>query len=399
MGPTAPRVATDRLVAGHSPVEWAVLARYRTSRRLVGAVAGRRLAEAAKRYVDTVHGTTGSHAEVRTRILDTVEVDPACVVHFPFPADWPDCFRRSKAFDARVRHRLRDVVVSPLSGLTWTPSGRVLGESIGSAHRLLGWGNVAHELLFPVSRERLTGPLVCAVSRNYGHWLFDCLPNVLEAVDAHPDVTVLIPALPKDRPPFIEESLRAALGDARFEAMVRHATQPHRVDELILTAMPVDPYFVHPAVLGRLQATFTPDRTLAAGHRDLYVSRRRSPKRRMDNEEAVESLLQRQGFDIVQSEDLSFTERTRVFGQARTVVGPHGAGLANIAWCPPGTTVVELLPPTNFNDYYARVSAMADLSYGFVQARPGIEPGGSIALREVEAMLDDRSRARRPIDA
>lgn len=390
--PAKNRALIDRLwarsVQGHTFAEWWALARFITNRKVSQVLGGRRLAGAAKWYVDSLYGTSGSHAAVRSRVIESTEVMPPRVVEFQFPEAWPAHFRRSYAFDARVRHRLRDVVVSPLSGLTWTPCGRVLGDSIGSAYRLLGWGNVAHELLFPEARTGLHLCAVCSISDNYGHWLFESLPNIMEALEGHADVKVLLPGAEKDRRPFVEESLRLALGDRRFENVRLYAMQPQRIDELVLTTMPRDPYFVPPWILESLRRWFGRHLSPAGNStRRVYISRRGSPKRRMDNEEAIESYLVTSGYDIVRSEDLSFLDRLRLFSECGVIVGPHGAGMANIAWCSPGTRVVEILPPTNFNDYFARLALLGSLRYQFVTAVPGVHPGGRVVRRDLDQAL------------
>ncbi len=43
-------------------------------------------------------------------------------------------------------------------------------------------------------------------------------------------------------------------------------------------------------------------------------------------------------------EGLSLAEQIRLFAGAGTVVAPHGAGLANLAYMPAGGRVVEFLP-------------------------------------------------------
>ena len=50
------------------------------------------------------------------------------------------------------------------------------------------------------------------------------------------------------------------------------------------------------------------------------------------------------GFEIYFLEDLSFAYQVRLFGEARSVIGLHGAGLANTVFCKAGTTVIELAP-------------------------------------------------------
>jgi tetratricopeptide (TPR) repeat protein len=74
----------------------------------------------------------------------------------------------------------------------------------------------------------------------------------------------------------------------------------------------------------------------------IYISRRHSSKRILRNEDKIEEILLKLGFDIYYMENYSFAEQIAIMEQAAIVVSPHGAGLTNILFCPVGTTVVEL---------------------------------------------------------
>jgi len=113
-----------------------------------------------------------------------------------------------------------------------------------------------------------------------------------------------------------------------------------------------------------LRDCFLPSAGAPAGRgtRRLYVSRRASRHRRIRNEEAVLHILERFGFEEYVAERFSFREQVRSFGEAEAVVAPHGSGLANIVFCRPGTTVVELFPGA-FSDLYYRLAAAMELSY------------------------------------
>jgi capsular polysaccharide biosynthesis protein len=76
----------------------------------------------------------------------------------------------------------------------------------------------------------------------------------------------------------------------------------------------------------------------------IYVSRLGDKHRRAVGEAALVEGLRRRGFAIVTPAEMDLAEQIRVFRGARLVVGPHGAGLANVAFCRPGTAVYELMP-------------------------------------------------------
>ncbi len=95
-------------------------------------------------------------------------------------------------------------------------------------------------------------------------------------------------------------------------------------------------------------------------HRRLYISRGKAATRRVFNEDKLLSTLSEHGFEVVQSEKMSIREQAALFSEAEIVMGAHGAGFTNTAFCQPGTRVVEL-----FSDFMApcfwAISAASDL--------------------------------------
>jgi hypothetical protein len=64
----------------------------------------------------------------------------------------------------------------------------------------------------------------------------------------------------------------------------------------------------------------------------------------MLGEAAVIRGLARRGFDILDPGRMEMAAQIAAFRAAALVVGPHGAGLANIVFCRPDAVVYELVP-------------------------------------------------------
>jgi capsular polysaccharide biosynthesis protein len=62
----------------------------------------------------------------------------------------------------------------------------------------------------------------------------------------------------------------------------------------------------------------------------IYISRAKAGKRRVLNEDALVSCLEKYGFRRVFLEELSFRQSVELFHKAEIVVGPHGAGLGTM---------------------------------------------------------------------
>lgn len=106
------------------------------------------------------------------------------------------------------------------------------------------------------------------------------------------------------------------------------------------------------------ERTSTPPRTLK-----LYLSRARSHGRRLSNEAAVESIVSSHGYRIVYLESMSVLEQFNLFRQARAVIGPHGAGLANTIFCQDGLHMLEIMPEHYMVPFYFRLARTCGFSY------------------------------------
>jgi capsular polysaccharide biosynthesis protein len=97
--------------------------------------------------------------------------------------------------------------------------------------------------------------------------------------------------------------------------------------------------------------------------RRLYISRRGSGRHAVE-EDAVERMLSDHGFELYDPSDR--LSQPNDFNHAAAVVGAHGAGLANLAFCRSGTKVLELLPTDNAYPFYYSLSIAAGLDYGYL---------------------------------
>jgi capsular polysaccharide biosynthesis protein len=62
-------------------------------------------------------------------------------------------------------------------------------------------------------------------------------------------------------------------------------------------------------------------------------------------------------------ERYSLAEQVTLFSKAEIVVSPHGAGLANILFSPPGLTVVDIFEPSRFSKSFWSMSGALKHDY------------------------------------
>lgn len=189
--------------------------------------------------------------------------------------------------------------------------------------------------------------------RNYGHWLVDLMP-IMPLIARHgitPDAIII-----GDMPAGTLGTLMATtatrfLPGSQLVAM-RDDEQLRCETLLYVTPTHIPPIFKHPLAMQLVaDAAWAMGDDVEAPARKLYVSRQRSPERRIANAEAVEEVLGVAGFETVFPEEMSFSEQVAMFSGASAVVGVKGAGLTNVVFCRPGTELL-VLSPYDFPDAF-----------------------------------------------
>lgn len=94
--------------------------------------------------------------------------------------------------------------------------------------------------------------------------------------------------------------------------------------------------------------------------RRIYISRAKAGWRKVVNERELMQTLRRHGFQRYFLEDLSSQEQIQLFQEAEVIIGPHGAGLANVVFTPPGATVIELGTVYRPFGYFHRLCSQCD---------------------------------------
>lgn len=225
------------------------------------------------------------------------------------------------------------------------------------------------------------------VYHNHSHWLTAHLPK-LRLLQMRGGLDGLV--LPRRRNAVMDASLRMLGldpgGFADFDP-----DRPLEVGELTLIG--TDRF--RPELLRPVRDALAPQ-VPAPPRRRVFISRQRSRGRRLVNEEELWPALAAAGFERVFMEDLTFGEQVDLMAGTAVLLAPHGAGLTNMMFCPPGAHVVEIADPGFPNpNFYALACAMG-LHYWLVRGA-GLGDGHPLdqdlradpdAVRAVLARLD-----------
>ena len=120
----------------------------------------------------------------------------------------------------------------------------------------------------------------------------------------------------------------------------------YRADRLLVPSNPNWALQAPPAMVHWLRDRLPPKDPPSRRTR-LYLTRGTTPQtRRYVQEEELMVGLAERGFERLDPGSLSVQEQIDVFSTAEAIVAPHGAGLTNVTFSPPGVRVLELFPST-----------------------------------------------------
>ncbi len=324
---------------------------------------------------------------IKKHIVDIVAIHEPIIVKYKFPEDYPPCFRRDKTFEKRCLYLLKDVYVSPASGMVWLPEGYILEESVGSLLRIMGWGGILHEPLLRNQTLPIEGLIVACPPTGYFHWLFEIMPNILHALSRFPESKILVST---KSPKYLIDALELLLGSEEYKRRTIFSQNPLRVPNLVMPQIEVYSGFEHPGDINKLRSKFKSRTIPNETNMLVYISRSRTSKRRLANEHLLEHKLQALGFNVVYCEDMLFIDQIGLFSNAKFVVGPHGAGLSNMIWSDLPCEIFEIFPFNLFNDCYARLAVELGFGYNYVVCEQDENGMGRIPIDIVLNKIKDK---------
>ena len=253
-------------------------------------------------------------------------------------------------------------------GTVVTPENAILSESTIDFHRKQEYHHLLSEYKIP-NPEPFEGRLAVVASPgsgNYFHWTLDSLPrlNQLRGLENEIDGYYV-----DTRSPFHREWLRML--DIPANKIIPAAPERHiHATELIVPSFAGLPGFPSADGLNFIRS-FMPEMLPGTPPRRLYISRAHARRRRILNEDKIRPLLEQYGFESVHPGSMTVAEQMQLFASAEIIISPHGAELTNLAYCQPGTPVIELLSPYYLNPCFKQLAAVGTLKYTALVGRGG----------------------------
>jgi len=190
------------------------------------------------------------------------------------------------------------------------------------------------------------------LENNYGHWLMECLGRyyLLEKSKFKPDYYVI-----SNHKPFQKQFIDL-LGIENNRIIPSSENTLIQARELIVPSLLNNWEYVDyrgyrfyqkqylPAWIGNLYKEKVLPKIKKTAPQKIYISRKLASSRKIENEDEITAYLVKRGFKVYCLETMTVQEQLELFANASIVVGPHGAGFANMIFSPRNTIIFELFP-------------------------------------------------------
>jgi capsular polysaccharide biosynthesis protein len=318
----------------------------------------------------------------------------------------PQVFLKNQTYPVydRVLYRIPNVKIRGKSGILTLPGGSVCHQTAWSYDHITGSPDYATRWRGPVvAKPGNYSTLIFYWGLGYYHWYNDVLSTLFENIELLPSDTRFI--IPSDIEPHHLTALDL-LGIGPNRWIIFDGSEVWKLENLWFQPPAVHPDDQTPGAMSWLGRTLSAAVATEATEKPLrlFISRRHARTRTVANEEELLPILDRHGFTPISTENLSLPDQIRLFRSAEAVIAPHGAGLTNLIYSPPGTSVLELFSTDTIRRCYWTLSHELGHPYRFLIGDPIIGRGHEPDIRvdptrliaHLESMLAPPRSSRRP---
>lgn len=198
-------------------------------------------------------------------------------------------------------------------------------------------------------------------SHNYFHWMYDVLPRIvmLEATGIPYSQIIMNP---NPYGSFVEQTW-TMLGISKDIILCTHPEFYLQPEKLLVPSLMMNSHYPRWGT-ATLRQLLLPHREAALTSPErIFLTRTQGYSRRIVNEDQVINCLEAEGFVAVSLENWTVAEQIQIFANAKVIAGPHGAGFTNLAFCQPGTRVIEIFHNAHIVPTYWMISNHMSLDY------------------------------------
>ncbi len=235
------------------------------------------------------------------------------------------------------------------------------------------YGNIETQQVCNAASDYLSGNtlfLGAAGANNYYHWMVDVIPKLKVLEEAGIDLKCVDHFVLRDLDWPFQEKMLEIIGIPRIKVHLLSKAPCISCENLYHVELK---NFVgmrmHHFIPEYLRGLFLRENALLKKERKLFINRPKDEKRPVENEQEILNLVTSYGYEVLNVRGLTFYEQAQLFNSAKCIITPHGAVLANLVYCNPGTKIMELFGSHVFSYFYG-LSNLCNLDYTAILKSP-----------------------------
>ena len=212
---------------------------------------------------------------------------------------------------------------------------------------------------------------------NYAHWLFDIIPKLKIVSEKYNILDIdffyfsRLTKFQKETFKLMKLNSKKVIDANKFRhvqaPLVLAVTHPNYFNGTIFKAHSNIPVWI----IVYLKKLFLKKIKKKYNYDNIYIDRSDSTQKHCKpiNNVNVINLLKSKNFKILKLSNFSIIDQVSIFNNCKKIIAPHGAGLANIAFCKKNTKVIEFIPKNNPNRAHRRISNINKLNYKLIKCK------------------------------
>ncbi len=230
-------------------------------------------------------------------------------------------------------------------------------------------------------------------SNNYYHWLIDVLPRLLILEDFFRKYKLKHLLVPNYEKKYQIESLNCFFEKKNINFINLYHNKYLQFKSIIFSSDESSFEFYNFKLLKKLKEKILSHIRkkkifIRNNYKKIYINRidaNIKKDRYLSNENELIFKLKKKGFKSIRLSDYSFFQQALIFNNAKSIIGLHGAGLANILFAKKNTKIIEL---TNYQwpNLYQKLSKCLNLNYKKILCDK-IDKRSNIVVCSIETVL------------
>jgi hypothetical protein len=215
----------------------------------------------------------------------------------------------------------------------------------------------------------------------FSHWLLDALPRLALMKEFPPDTKILVPSALAG---YQKETLKL-LG---LLDRVRYTPEKHVVIENYYFSAPTTMISCYnPYGVNWLRSAFLPQADKSYRGPKRFIIQRKGKTRGIKNEAEVNEFFRKLGWEIIDTEKLTFAQEIELFANAEAFAGVLGSGFTNAVWSPPGCKVITFVAGNWLDGWVEWISDVNRIDYHWKIFPSDVAMMMTVDLTEVKKIL------------